>query len=75
MQDDVIERLKSENAQLRGDLVVAKKLIAAERKPPADIEIHNVFSYSKMAAELAELYADAKNVPHDTPITQYIDKL
>ena len=40
-----------------------------------NIEIHNVFSHSKMAAELAELYADAENIPHDTPITQYIDKL
>ena len=37
MQDDVIECLKSENARLRGDLVVAKKLIEAERKPPADL--------------------------------------
>ena len=72
MQDDVIECLKSENARLRGDLVVAKKLIEAERKPPADIEIHNVFSYSKMAAELAELYADAKNVPDDTPISKIL---
>lgn len=34
---DTIEHLKSENAQLRGDLVVAKKLIEAERKPPADL--------------------------------------
>ena len=34
---DTIEHLKSENARLRGDLVVAKKLIEAERKPPADL--------------------------------------
>lgn len=34
---DTIEHLTSENARLRGDLVVAKKLIEAERKPPADL--------------------------------------
>ena len=34
---DTIAYLKSENARLRGDLVVAKKLIEAERKPPADL--------------------------------------
>lgn len=37
-----------------------------------NIEIHNVFSHSKMAAEFAELYADAKNVPDDTPISKIL---
>ena len=34
---NAIEYLKSENANLRGNLVAAQKVIEAERKPPADL--------------------------------------